>query len=219
MYFYYYDDPENEKLVSYSEETFDSIKHINEHGAEYWLARELSKVLGYKDFRNFELLIYKAMESCKNSGYEISDHFGEVTEMVQIGSKAQRELPSYMLSRYACYLTVMNGDPRKEVIALGQTYFAVKARQQELVEDYERLNEEQKRVAIRQEMRKHNKSLAEAAQLSGVETPQEFAIFQNKGYQGLYGGLGKREIAERKGLKPTADILDHSRCVLGSNTY
>lgn len=209
MYFYYYDDPENEKLVSYSEETFDSIKHINEYGAEYWLARELSKVLGYKDFRNFELLIYKAMESCKNSGYEISDHFGEVTEMVQIGSKAQRELPSYMLSRYACYLTVMNGDPRKEVIAIGQTYFAVKARQQELVEDYERLNEEQKRVAIRQEMRKHNKSLAEAAQLSGVETPQEFAIFQNKGYQGLYGGLGKREIAERKGLKPTADILDH----------
>lgn len=109
-------------MTGYSEQTFESIKHINEYGAEYWLARELSKVLDYKDFRNFELLIYKAMESCKNSGYEISDHFGEVTEMVRIGSKAQRELPSYMLSRYACYLTVMNGDPRKEVIAIGQTY-------------------------------------------------------------------------------------------------
>ena len=99
MYFFFDDEAKGEEMVEYSEQTFESIKHINEYGEEYWLARELSKVLDYKDFRNFELLIYKAMESCKNSGYEISDHFGEVTEMVRIGSKAQRELPSYMLSR------------------------------------------------------------------------------------------------------------------------
>ena len=208
MYFYY-DDPENEKLVSYSEETFDSIKHINEYGEEYWLARELQPVLEYSQWRRFSDAIERAKLACKNSGFAIEDHFADVGKMVDIGSGAEREIDDVMLSRYACYLIVENGDPRKEIIALGQTYFAVKARQQELVEDYERLNEEQKRVAIRQEMRKHNKSLAEAAQLSGVETPQEFAIFQNKGYQGLYGGLGKREIAERKGLKPTADILDH----------
>ena len=149
------------------------------------------------------------MDACKNSGFDIADHFGDVTEMVDIGSKAQRGFPGYVLSRYACYLIVQNGDPRKEVIAVGQTYFAVKTRQQELIEDYDQLSEDQKRIAIRNEMISHNKSLAEAAQQAGIETALEYAIFQNKGYQGLYGGLGVKEIHQRKSLKKSQKILDH----------
>ena len=196
-------------LSRYSEKTFEGIKHINEYGQEYWLARELQKVLEYSDFRNFELSIYKAMEACKGSGFNISDHFGEVTEMVPIGSGAKRVLPSFSLSRYACYLIVMNADSSKEVIAVGQTYFAVKTRQQELIDEYEQLPEDQKRLAIRAEMIEHNKSLAEAAQMAGVVKPYDYAIFQNYGYQGLYGGLGAKEIHARKGLKGSQQILDH----------
>jgi DNA-damage-inducible protein D len=125
---------------NYTESLFESIRHVNEYGQEFWYARELSKVLEYKDFRNFELTIFKAMEACENSGYQISDHFGEITEMVPIGSGAQRGLKSYQLSRYACYLIVMNGDSSKKIIALGQTYFAVKTRQQELIENFDDLS-------------------------------------------------------------------------------
>lgn len=196
-------------IQRYSEQTFESIKHINEYGQEFWYARELARVLEYKDFRNFEQSIFKAMDACKNSGYDIADHFGDATEMVEIGLGAQRGFPSYTLSRYACYLTVMNGDPRKEVIAVGQTYFAVKTRQQELVENYDQLSEDQKRLAIRHEMTEHNKSLADAAKMAGVETPQEYAIFQNYGYMGLYGGLKAADIKARKGLKKNQNILDH----------
>ena len=196
-------------IQQYSEQTFESIKHIDEYGQEFWYARELARVLEYKDFRNFEQSIFKAMDACKNSGYDIADHFGDATEMVEIGLGAQRGFPSYTLSRYACYLTVMNGDPRKEVIAVGQTYFAVKTRQQELVENYDQLSEDQKRLAIRHEMTEHNKSLADAAKMAGVETPQEYAIFQNYGYMGLYGGLKAADIKARKGLKKNQNILDH----------
>lgn len=196
-------------IQKYSEQTFESIKHINEYGQEFWYARELARALEYKDFRNFEQSIFKAMDACKNSGYDIADHFGDATEMVEIGLGAQRGFPSYTLSRYACYLTVMNGDPRKEVIAVGQTYFAVKTRQQELVENYDQLSEDQKRLAIRHEMTEHNKSLADAAKMAGVETPQEYAIFQNYGYMGLYGGLKAADIKARKGLKKNQNILDH----------
>lgn len=197
------------ELVQYSEQTFESIKHINEYGEEYWLARELQPVLEYAQWRRFADAIERAKLACKNSGYEVDDHFADVGKMVDIGSGAEREIDDVMLSRYACYLIVMNGDPRKEVIAVGQTYFAVKARQQELIDNYEELTEDQKRLAIRNEMIAHNKSLAEAAQMAGVVDPQDYAIFQNKGYQGLYGGLGAKEIHARKGLKKSQKILDH----------
>ena len=198
-----------EKENTYTESLFESIKHINEYGQEVWYARELAKVLDYKDFRNFELIIFKAMEACRNSENEISDHFGEFTEMVPIGSNAKRGFRSYQISRYGCYLIVMNGDPQKEIIALGQTYFASKTRQQELLENYDELTDDQKRLAIRQELKDHNKSLADAAHDAGVIKPMDYAIFQNKGYQGLYGGLSRKDIHAKKQLKKNQDILDY----------
>ena len=197
------------EIMRYSEETFESIKHLDESGEEYWLARELQSVLEYTQWRRFVDAIDRAKLACQNSGYIIEDHFADVGKMVPLGSHAYRRIDDYRLSRYACYLIVMNGDPRKEVIAVGQTYFAVKTRQQELLDHYAELSEDQKRLAIRKEMIAHNKSLAEAAQMAGVEDGRDFAIFQNKGYQGLYGGLGVKEIHERKGLKKNEKILDH----------
>ena len=197
------------ELVKYSEQTFESIKHINEYGEEYWLARELQSVLEYAQWRRFSDAIERAKLACKNSGFAIEDHFADIGKMVDIGSGAEREIDDVLLSRYACYLIVMNGDPRKEVIAVGQTYFAVKTRQQELIDNYEQLSEDQKRLAIRNEMITHNKSLAEAAQMAGIEDSRDYAIFQNKGYQGLYAGLGAKEIHARKGLKKSQRILDH----------
>lgn len=197
------------ELVKYSEQTFESIKHINEYGEEYWLARELQPVLEYAQWRRFSDAIERAKLACKNSGFTVEDHFADVGKMVDIGSGAERQIDDVMLSRYACYLIVMNGDPRKEVIAIGQSYFAVKTRQQELIDNYEQMSEDQKRLAIRNEMIAHNKSLAEAAQMAGIADQREYAIFQNKGYQGLYGGLGAKEIHARKGLKKSQKILDH----------
>ena len=196
-------------LVKYSEETFESIKHVNEYGQEYWLARELQPILDYAQWRNFNEAIDRAKLACENSGIDPSDHFAEVSKTIPMPKNATKDIPDYMLSRYACYLIVMNSDPRKEVIAVGQSYFAVKTRQQELIENYEALSEDQKRLAIRNEMIAHNKSLAEAAQMAGIIEPRDYAIFQNRGYQGLYGGLGAKEIHERKGLKKSQKILDH----------
>lgn len=200
---------EDYELEKYSEQTFESIKHINEYGQEYWLARELARVLQYADWRNFENAIFKAMDACKNSGEAPSSHFGEVTSFTKMNNGLTRKISDYALDRYACYLIVMNGDPSKTVIAVGQTYFAVKTRQQELIDNYDQLSEDQKRLAIRNEMIAHNKSLAEAAQMAGVVDQRDYAIFQNKGYQGLYGGLGVKEIHARKGLKKNQKILDH----------
>ena len=196
-------------LVKYSEQTFESIKHVNEYGEEYWLARELQLVLEYAQWRRFSDAIERAKLACKHRGFAVEDHFADVGKMVDIGSGAERQIDDVMLSRYACYLIVMNGDPRKEVIAIGQSYFAVKTRQQELIDNYEQMSEDQKRLAIRNEMIAHNKSLAEAAQMAGIADQREYAIFQNKGYQGLYGGLGAKEIHARKGLKKSQKILDH----------
>lgn len=199
----------NQQLSLYHEHIFENIKHIDENGQEYWLARELQPVLEYAQWRRFEEAIERAKIACQNSNHKVSDHFADLGKMVALGSGSERKINDYKLSRYACYLIVMNGDPRKEVIALGQTYFAVKTRQQELAEHYDELSEEQKRLAIRQEIKQHNKSLAEAAHNAGVASSQDYAIFQNKGYQGLYGGLGVKEIHRRKGLKKNERILDN----------
>lgn len=195
-------------LMKYSEETFERIKHYTDTGEEFWFARELQEVLEYTEWRNFSAVIDKAKVACKNSGIDPDGDFVDVNKIVEAGA-SHKDIGDIVLSRYACYLIVQNGDPRKEVIAVGQTYFAVKTRQQELVENYDQLTEEQKRLAIRNEMITHNKSLAEAAQMAGVDDPRDYAIFQNKGYQGLYGGLGVKEIHERKGLKKSQKILDH----------
>lgn len=197
-----------DNIVNYSEKTFEDIKHINENGQEFWYARELQKVLEYTEWRNFCNIIDKAKIACETSRNDIADHFVDINKMVMAGV-APKPIDDITLSRYACYLIVQNGDPRKEVIAVGQTYFAVKTRQQELIENYDELSESQKRLAIRNEMATHNKSLAEAAQMAGIADPKDYAIFQNKGYQGLYGGLGVKEIHARKGLKKSQKILDH----------
>lgn len=200
---------ESNEETNYSESLFESIKHINEYGQECWYARELQIALEYKEWRNFKKVIDKAMDSCENSENTVSEHFVEVNKTIQMPKNAEKEIDEYQLSRYACYLIVQNGDPRKKVIALGQTYFAVKTRQQELIENFENLNEDTKRLSIRNEMKAHNKSLAEAANMAGITEPSDYAIFQNKGYQGLYGGLGRKEIHARKGLKKSQDILDY----------
>ena len=198
-----------EASSNYTESIFESIKHVNEYGVEFWYARELQTALEYKQWRRFENIINKAKDACQNSGNDVSDHFANVGKMVDIGSGATRTLEDYELSRYACYLIVQNGDSRKKVIALGQTYFAVKTRQQELAEKFEDLSEDKKRLEIRGELAVHNKSPAETARMAGIEKPKDYAIFQNRGYQGLYGGLGVKEIHERKGLKKSQKILDH----------
>ena len=196
-------------VEKYNEQIFENIKHVNEYGQEFWYARDLQVALEYETWRSFQKVILKAQNACENADNNVSDHFVDVGKMVNLGSGSQREIGDYMLSRYACYLIVMNGDPRKQVIAIGQTYFAVKTRQQELVENYDELSEDQKRLAIRSEMKRHNKQLADAAHGAGVETPLEYAIFQNYGYQGLYGGLSAKDIQQRKGLKKSENILDH----------
>ena len=205
MFFFYNDD----ETTNYGETVFESIKHINEYGQEFWYARELQKALEYTEWRNFLKAINKAMDACERSEIEIPEHFVEVNKTSVMPNGGERLLKDYELSRYACYLIVMNGDPSKEVIALGQTYFAVKTRQQELIEKYEELSEDQKRLAVRSEMKRHNALLADAAHDAGVERPLEYAIFQNYGYMGLYNGLKASDIRRRKGLSAKEDILDH----------
>ncbi|MEW6183581.1 MAG: DNA damage-inducible protein D [Bacillota bacterium] len=173
-------------IQKYSEKTFEDIKHINEYGAECWLARELAPVLEYARWENFYKVLEKAREACENSNINVEEHFRDVTKMIELAKGAKREIDDIELSRYACYLIVQNADPRKQVVALGQTYFAVQTRRQELQDEFDKLDEDAKRLSIRGEIREHNKSLAEAAQMAGIETPQEYAVFQNKGYQGLY---------------------------------
>ena len=200
------------RLTKKATAIFESIKKIDENGVEYWLSRDLAKILEYADYRNFITVINKAKEACSNSGNDVLDHFGDITEMVTIGSGAQRPIDTIKLTRYACYLTVQNADPSKTIVAQAQTYFAIQTRIAEVqqMEEYNRLStEEEKRLFLREEMAKHNSQLADAAKDAGVIEPYDYAIFQNYGYQGLYGGLGAKEIHARKGLKKSQKILDH----------
>jgi len=187
--------------------TFERIKRINEDGGEFWSARELARVLDYSDFRNFIGVINKARKACANSNRAVADHFVDITEMVGIGSGALRPIEDWALSRYACYLVIQNADPAKPLVALGQNYFAVQTRRQELADD-EVLKEDQKRLLLRREMKRHDKQLASAAREAGVVQPLDYAIFMEHGYRGLYGGLGMRDIHEQKQVNPKEDILD-----------
>lgn len=192
--------------------TFESIRRINQRSQDYWSARELAKILEYSEFRHFLSVIDKAKEACINSGQDVSDHFEDVLEMVSIGSGAQREIQDVRLSRYACYLIVQNADPSKPIVALGQTYFAVQTRKQELIEqtDYQNLKtEDEKRLFLRNQLKVHNKKLAGVARTAGVIAPLEYAIFQDHGYKGLYGGLTSKDVHQRKELKKNQQILDH----------
>jgi len=198
---------DNLPASSHSHESpFQRIRRVNEAGNEFWSSREFAIVLGYNDYRNFEQVIAKAKTACFNSGVRIDDHFVDVTEMVTIGSGAERPIPTVFLSRYACYLIIQNADPRKETVALGQTYFAIQTRRQELSGQE---IEDERRLLLREELRKHNTHLADAAKDCGVVEPVDYAIFQNHGYMGLYGGLDAKGIHQTKGLKKSQQILDH----------
>lgn len=182
---------------------FEEIKKVNEYQSEYWSARQLAKILEYADYRNFETVVKKAKEACENSGQTIHDHFVDVTDMIELGKTASREIKDVNLSRYACYLIMQNADPSKEIVAMGQTYFALQTRRQELQDQQ---IEDQKRVFLREEMTAHNKHLAEAASQAGVTN---YGRFTNYGYMGLYGGLSMKQIHAKRRLKPTQKILDH----------
>lgn len=190
---------------------FESLRNLSEEGVEFWYARALQSVLDYKEWRKFEQVIKKAIISSNSSGYQSADHFVQVDKMVQIGSGSSRTITDYQLTRYACYLIVQNADSSKPVIAQGQTYFAIQTRRQELQESekFKQLSEDERRVILREEISNHNKDLAVAAHDAGIESGLDYAIFQNHGYKGLYGGLDNKAIHARKNLKKSHKILDH----------
>lgn len=185
---------------------FESIKQIDDDGNEYWYARDLQEILEYSEWRNFSKIIEKAKSACETSGHAVQSEFVDINKLVDVGANLQRSIQDIVLSRYACYLIAMNGNPRKEVIALAQTYFAVKTHEQEQLELQK---EDSLRLQIRQDIKEHNISLAEAANQAGIKEPKDYAIFQNEGYKGLYGGLGVKQIHAKKGLKKSQKILDH----------
>ena len=195
------------EIKEYTEKMFDDIKHIDEFGNEYWLARELQKVLEYKRWDKFNNVINNAKIACKKSNYECEEHFSQVGKMIELAKEAKRTILDYKLSRYACYLIVQNADPKKEVVALGQTYFAIQTRKMELTErEYSSLTEEEKRFYQRNLTKKGNYSLNITARNAGVKN---FDRFHNYGYKGLYNGETADDIAKRKKLRYLEDILDN----------
>ena len=194
-------------LEKYNEKNFEDIKHIDEYGNEYWYARELQVALDYKKWQKFENVIENAKIACENSDNAVSDHFTQVGKMINTGKTAKRKVVDFKLSRYACYLIVQNASPNKEVVALGQTYFAIQTRKQELTEkEYSKLTEDEKRFYQRNLTKKGNYSLNQVAKKCGVKN---FDKFHNAGYRGLYNGESADDIAKRKGLRYREDILDN----------
>lgn len=199
---------------------FEDIKHMTDEGVEFWYARELAPVLEYVQWRNFSKVIDKAMLACKNSGFTLADHFADVSKTIPMPKGAIKSVPDYQLSRYACYLIVQNGDPRKEVIALGQTYFAIQTRRQEVADAFNQLDEDSKRLVVRGDVKNWNSMLADAAHRAGITEQVDYAEFQNAGYMGLYGGLRVADIHRRKGLAENEKILDHMGSVeLAANLF
>ncbi|HPG36168.1 MAG TPA: DNA damage-inducible protein D [bacterium] len=194
-------------LIAKEYKSFEETKRISDDGTEYWYAREFAAVLEYVQWRNFAKVLTRAMLACRNSGYEVPDHFAEVSKIVEAGATSKPVI-DYKLSRYACYLIVQNGDPRKEIIALGQTYFAIQTRRQEVADYFNQLDEDNKRLVIRGDIKQWNQMLAEATHNAGVITDEEYAAFQNAGYMGLYGGMKVEDIHKKKGLKKNEKILD-----------
>ena len=195
------------ELKEYTEKVFEDIKHTDEFGNEYWLARELQDILGYHQWRSIDDLIERAKVACQESKYSVDDHFAVQRKMVDIGSKTKRKVQDYKLSRHACYLIVMNGNPKKEIIALAQTYFAIQTRKQELSEkEYNELTEDEKRLYRRNQARSGNYNLNQTAVNSGVKN---LARFHNAGYKGLYNGETADDIFKRKKLRYREDILDN----------
>lgn len=202
----------HKNLSTNKKSLFEHIKKLDENGHEYWSARDLSKALEYSEYRHFLPVLERAKEACANSDQEVSHHFEDMLEMIKIGKTAKRQVESVRLSRYACYVIVQNADPSKEVVALGQTYFAIQTRLQEIqqMDEYNSLStEEEKRIFLRSELSKHNTYLASAAKSAGVKDGLDYAIFQNHGYAGLYGGLDAKGIHKKKSLKKSQQILDH----------
>jgi DNA-damage-inducible protein D len=202
----------NLQKINGHKSVFETIRQIDKNGQEFWSARKIAKVLGYLEYRNFIPVIDKAQKACINSGQRITDHFVDMHEMVPVGSGVSRKMPTIGLSRYACYLIVQNADPSKSVVALGQTYFAIQTRKQELIQqaDYEELKtEDERRLFLRDQLKVQNKKLAGVAREAGVIAPLDYAIFQDHGYKGLYGGLGAKDIHHSKRLKKGQGILDH----------
>ncbi len=190
---------------------FEQIKRIDPDGNEFWSARDLMPLLEYASWQWFKPVLLKAQIACENSGLDPEDHFMVALKMVAIGSDAKREVEDIHLSRYACYLVVQNADPKKGVVALGQTYFAVQTRRQEVSDEalLAGISEEQRRLLLRQEIKMQNTDLASAAKGAGVITSLDFAVFQDHGYRGLYNGLKAKDIHKRKKLKKSQQILDH----------
>lgn len=197
------------KLQAKEYKSFEQTKHKAEDGSEFWSARELGPTLEYVEWRNFAKVVDRARTTCKNSGYDVSHHFVEVNKMITLAKGATRNVVDYQLTRYACYLIVQNGDPRKEIIALGQTYFAIQTRRQEVADRFNQLDEDKKRLVIRGDIKQWNQLLAGAAHDAGVIDEKEFAVFQNAGYMGLYDGLKVSDIHKKKGIKKSDRILDY----------